>query len=368
MRTRKGMKCSALLLAAAIFLSALALPVSAEEAGSFDHFVRSESYTPGMFKDVKANSWYEENVAAVYEYGLMVGVSNDRFDITGNITVAETFAIMARLRKIYYTGSASLPKTKPWYKSSVDYLIEEGVLSHSGWQYSKAMSRQEFAYYMHIALPEEMFEEINSIEQGAIPDVESGSAFAPDIYAMYRAGILAGNDSKGTFTPKATIERRAVAAIIDRIANPAHRISVSLSTPASPLSVRYDVVSCVNSAMKIDQSSSSLMGDALDYLELYRMTGSGAMFTKAVEKGKAIQENGRKSKVQIDRAVKLCSNYKDLATVKDYLYGVLSYYNDITGTSFGSTYSSFLEAADTITQAHLGLITNYDTIVSAIPR
>lgn len=43
-----------------------------------------------------------------------------------------------------------------------------------------------------------------------------GAANADASYRLYRAGVLTGNDSAGTFTPSASIERSAVAALVTR--------------------------------------------------------------------------------------------------------------------------------------------------------
>ena len=49
------------------------------------------------------------------------------------------------------------------------------------------------------------------------------------IYKLYRAGILAGNDSAGTFLPNAPITRAEVATILVRMADPNARVLFSLS-------------------------------------------------------------------------------------------------------------------------------------------
>ena len=61
-----------------------------------------------------------------------------------------------------------------------------------------------------------------------IPDVTKGEAYAGGVYTLYRAGVLTGNDAKGTFGPETTINRAAAAAIVTRMADPALRKNMTL--------------------------------------------------------------------------------------------------------------------------------------------
>ena len=56
-----------LILALMLCLS-LCIPASAANG-----YVKVNSYTPGQFKDVPADSWCADNVKTVYEYGIMGG-------------------------------------------------------------------------------------------------------------------------------------------------------------------------------------------------------------------------------------------------------------------------------------------------------
>jgi hypothetical protein len=71
--------------------------------------------------------------------------------------------------------------------------------------------------------------EINTIEDNAIPDVDLNTQNADEIYMLYRAGILSGNDKTGIFTPNANIQRSAVATIVARMVNRSLRQSFLLT-------------------------------------------------------------------------------------------------------------------------------------------
>ena len=59
----------------------------------------------------------------------------------------------------------------------------------------------------------------------------SGSNYYDAVYRLYRAGVLTGNDAKGTFTPFSNITRGAAAAIIGRMADASLRKQITLKQP-----------------------------------------------------------------------------------------------------------------------------------------
>ena len=85
----------------------------------------------------------------------------------------------------------------------------------------KEMKKSFLEYSMSVivarALPDAALPAVNTVANGAIPDVYRSDT---GIYKLYRAGILAGSDSKGTFRPNAAITRAEVAAVLVRMADP----------------------------------------------------------------------------------------------------------------------------------------------------
>lgn len=59
-----------------------------------------------------------------------------------------------------------------------------------------------------------------------IPDVSERSEYADEILALYRAGILTGDERTRAFRPSDTITRAEAAAIISRVALPTTRIKI----------------------------------------------------------------------------------------------------------------------------------------------
>jgi len=214
-----------------VFLLILSVfPTSALATESLSNFVAKNIYVNGQFTDVPTTVWFAENVATAYELGLMVGNSDTYFNATGNVRISEAIAMAARLHSIYTTGSDEFEVSTPWYKTYVDYALANGIISRGYADYTKDASRAEFATILCGALPAEALQSINSIEDGSIPDVQMNTSYAVYVYSLYRAGILTGNDSVGTFTPDSTIQRNAAAAIVTRMAATGLRKTFKLST------------------------------------------------------------------------------------------------------------------------------------------
>ena len=227
-------RCCSLLLALCL-LSALALPAFAGEAGFLNFQNKPNEYTDGMFPDVP-ETWYTVDVKAVYELGLMKGSTDGLFHPDDGVTIAETTALAARLHSIYFTGSADFTQGQPWYQVYVDYCRENGILRREYENWNAKAKRSEFAALLSRALPESALPQINEIEDGQIPDVAVDDAYAAEIYELYRAGILTGNDAYGTFLPDSEIKRSEVAAVVARMAYRSLRKTVTL-TPKPPYPV-----------------------------------------------------------------------------------------------------------------------------------
>lgn len=168
-------------------------------------------------------------------------------------------SLACRLHNIYcYEGRDTFEGTGAWYQPYVDYAKEEGIVTKEYPNYSKAITRWEFAKILDASFPNEALPVINEIEDNAIPDVKtryldrSASLsellaysteflpsipedhtmnFGPSVYHLYRAGIVTGSDKKGTYKPYSTVTRAEAAAIISRMADPSLRRNLTLKAP-----------------------------------------------------------------------------------------------------------------------------------------
>ena len=197
------------------------------EAG-MGNFTKSNVYKTGRFVDVTAGNWFNESVGASYEYKLLLGVSANEFGATQNVTLAEVLTMAARLHSIYNTGKENIPITTPWYKGYADYCITNGIISSGRFEnYEVNATRYQVAEVLAMALPATALAAINTVEEGAIPDLDQNEVNS-HIYLLYRAGILTGNSEAGEFCPKKNILRSEMAAIITRMAAPSLRKSFTL--------------------------------------------------------------------------------------------------------------------------------------------
>ena len=195
------------------------LTVTAAGTGSMSNFVKSKTYSPGMFSDVNENQWYgytqQKVIASAYEYGLMQG-SGNTFNPTGNMTIAEAVTIAARVHHIYNGGNGEFTQGSPWYQVYVDYCIGKGIVNAGTFSdYNKAATRAEMAYIFSRALPETEFSSQNTVN--ALPDVTSSTPYYSAIITLYKAGVVAGSDTQGTYNPGNNITRAEAAAIISRV-------------------------------------------------------------------------------------------------------------------------------------------------------
>jgi|GEM_PF-5179531 S-layer homology domain. len=190
------------------------------------NFVKTKSYRRGQFDDVNETIWYGFDqlkvIANAYEYDLMKGKSDSIFDPDGNITVAEAITMAVRVHSIYTTGKATAPVTDPWYKGFVDYAVKNDIIPANAFDdYDRPATRAEMVFIFSRSLPETEFVEQNTVN--SLPDVNKNTPYSESIFNMYKAGVLLGNDAKGTFAPNNNITRAEAAAIITRVILPSTR-------------------------------------------------------------------------------------------------------------------------------------------------
>lgn len=226
------MKRRVLSLLLAGVMAASALPGIASAAG-LSNFQKSNTYTPGQFADVPAGSWYAAGVQSAYELGLMTGTGANAFDPSGNLTLAETVVLAARLHSIYTGDGASFTGGAAWYQPYVDYAIQNGVIPSGAYSdYSATATRAQFASILAAALPSEALPAINTVT--VLPDVDANATYAAAALKLYNAGILTGSDAAGTFNPESSIQRSEVATIVTRMADQSQRKTFTLSAAQAP--------------------------------------------------------------------------------------------------------------------------------------
>lgn len=191
------------------------------QTATLSNFQKIKTYTPGIYKDVPAGAWYETGVRTLYERGLLGESKN--FNPRSNMTLGEVVSLAVRIHAIY-NGWAM-----PDGMSDLQYALNVGIVGADQYDnYNDLATRRSFTAILSKAVPSSALRGINSIMDGAIPDVPADDPGAWGIYTFYRAGVLAGNNRWGTFAPNDLITRDSAAVITARILDPAQRVSTSL--------------------------------------------------------------------------------------------------------------------------------------------
>ena len=200
----------------------------AADAPSMSNFARVDKYSSGQFPDMDESQWYgfnnQKSVARAFEYGLMRGNADGTFNPTGSFTLAEAIAVAARVHRIYATGGSKFVQGDTWYQVYVDYAVANGIIKANDFSnYTQAATRAEMAYIFTRSLADTEFAELNTVS--SLPDVNSETQYADAIITLFKAGVVTGNDTSGTFFPGNNIIRAEAAAIISRVILPETRES-----------------------------------------------------------------------------------------------------------------------------------------------
>ena len=181
------------------------------------------------FYDVDTNDWFYGAVKSAWENELIDGVTARYFKPDSTLTVAQAIKLAAALHQKQSVGFVTLQNGGThWYDNYVNYAVANGLIesvyqSKSAEDMNKAVTRAEFVHILAKLLNAGT---INTVDN--IPDVKSGDAYADEIIAFYRAGILTGSDRLGTFHPESSLKRSEAAAILVRLYDATQRQYITL--------------------------------------------------------------------------------------------------------------------------------------------
>lgn len=290
----KMMKRKMALALTALTLFGGMLPVA---GAALSDFTQQRTYA-GQFTDVAANAWYYDNVKTAYELGLVNGSSNTTYSPEDNITVAEVQTLVARIHATYH-GNTIPAKSGAWYTPYIEYCMEHidreicsmAYMVDGGTKVADTpASRSYFAYLMYAAMPSSEYTAINTVANGSLPDVDDIVFMDANkrVYALYRAGILTGSDSQGTFHPDSNITRAEVAAIVARMIDPSQRKTFVLQNEPSEPSLdnyvgQWYFVNTPDSGLSIEKIGNDY------YLTLTVVQGTGLRFNGTLEPAKLVK-------------------------------------------------------------------------------
>ena len=150
-------------------------------------------------------------------------------DMTANLGFVNTMR-HGQYYLIFLEGKVELPEaqkspTNIYYDAYLNYCVKNRIVSSD--EYSSLDAYATRAQIAHIfAKATSDFAVVNDIDYDYIPDVSERSEYADEILALYRAGILTGDERTRAFRPSDTITRAEAAAIISRVALPTTRIKI----------------------------------------------------------------------------------------------------------------------------------------------
>ena len=195
---------------------------------SLSNFQQNRTFSKGRFSDVAESAWFYEYVQRSYEMSIIDGKSGSVFDPDGMITIAETVKLAAVIHSIYETGEVFSGTGSPWYAPYLEYAVEHDIVQGDFVNPDVPAARADFVSILGAALPDEALPVINKIDDGSIPDVSVNYSYAQAAYRLYRAGVLTGADSTGSFFPWKNVSRAEASAIVSRMADAALRSRFSL--------------------------------------------------------------------------------------------------------------------------------------------
>ena len=189
------------------------------------------------FTDVTENAWYRAAVALAYEYAIIAGKGNNRFDPGGYLTGPEALTIASRIHAYYKYGEEAGTRlladynranhgygiywSGTWWYGALEYCKAEGLVRGSDFIHlgddnpPPPITRAELVHiWAKILQPKDMKKQNTVVK---LPDVNTETAYSSDILLFYEVGIVGGVDAQGTFKPNSNITRAEAATIFMKI-------------------------------------------------------------------------------------------------------------------------------------------------------
>lgn len=224
----------ALALTLAMTLALLTVPALAAPVSGFDAFQTYKEFD-GQFWDVKKTDWYYPILAEVYGMGLMQGKGTGTFLPSGPVSRAEALAVVCNIHNRYYGSQTTFVSGDLWYWCYVIYALDNGIIQDGQFDsFDKPATHGDLAQIFG-GLPYEMLKEINSIEDGSIPDVSILQPCRAYAYRLYRAGVTTGYGWLGNFCPDSPTTRLELASVILRLVRPEQRVHKDMMATLVPV-------------------------------------------------------------------------------------------------------------------------------------
>ncbi len=213
--------------------------VPEDKGDDITKFPYVNKFDSAKFTDVTSADWFYGDVEKSYRLGFMNGVSETLFSPNGNVTIAETITVAARINAIYNGKEIkAAAEGEEWYAPYVKYATDNGIIRAGTFaDVTVPATRAQVASIISFCVPSEWLNAINMFV--SIPDVTSSNPAYSDILFLYNAGIVIGVDDEFNFNPDSNIKRSEISAIINRIAFPDSRKRVMTQAEIDSLKLSF---------------------------------------------------------------------------------------------------------------------------------
>ena len=192
-----------------------------EEKPADEPEASEEEAVAPIFSDVSEDAWYAEDVAYVYENGLMTGTGDGTFSPNTNMTRAMIATVLHRFADTPDANGAGFTDVADgaWYSDAIAWAQENGVVKGYGdgsFGPNNNVTRQDLAVILARFIERYSLELPLEREAPDFADADSTADYAQDaVTLLYRIGVINGKDNN-RFDPTGLATRAEVAAMISR--------------------------------------------------------------------------------------------------------------------------------------------------------
>ncbi len=182
------------------------------------------------FCDVKESDWYYMQVQAMVQKGLFAGKGNitngiGTFSPNDTMSKAEFITVVARM--LYKDDEINnfAKNSSVWWDKYYNACIEKGIFNNKEMTYDSmesGLSREKMSFVVMRTLKKLEPQSFNPLDMAVassiIPDYKTVSEHLKQyVVHAYASGLLCGTDTKGTFSPKATLTRAEASTVLYRM-------------------------------------------------------------------------------------------------------------------------------------------------------
>lgn len=176
------------------------------------------------FTDVPEDAWFYGYVLEIYNYGIMTGLTSDKFGPSEDLSRGQFATILYRMSgeepKVPYQAVFSdVPDDGAFYKDAAMWAWATGVITgydDGRFGPSDQITREQMATMMY-RYAEKLGEDVSArADLGAFPDSGSVSGFAWDAMSWAVASGIISGEADGSLNPQGNASRAVCATITSR--------------------------------------------------------------------------------------------------------------------------------------------------------